>query len=285
MPRLPRPQRFKSGEDPARQLNELSDDLQAYLQDLGALYAKVRQLESVADASLDADPSDLLFRWNETDTSQFSYRLAHNFSGSPTLTVVENNLGRKRLRFEEGNISGITLVGTAIWYLVCPPLPPRYVIRWRMTRTVTTGDIQGGVVLACNGKSTGAAFGVSFTADTDEPVMEARLIESGAATAVEHDLVTVTPTGAEPGFLYEVEIDTLSPAGSQPRFGGQLTTYGTSLAQDTFADSDLTATTPWTGERLDRAGLCLHIVNSTAAPNWQIDMWDIEVRRAPMDSR
>jgi hypothetical protein len=289
-----------------------SDPLNA--QDLGARGLSANRLlisnanggwTTVASSSIASSgvSSDVIWKWNEVDTSEFV--VAHTGAGNPSLTFQNSVYGKTiRVQFGTKNTGDLATV-IALSSSAALSINKDSENRYRYTIQFKVVDFSGtiaqwygiGPAFLCN-KSLGPSFyglgAISLLGSNTGRVLK---IQSGSYTGAGATPIwgqaKVTGSTSAPVIMFESEIIAVHSGANPPAFRNLHKIYGESaaamplvgdLTNDAYYVTQLGAFgSGWNTEVLNNIGIAI-VGNTGNTANQYFDITDICVRRHTMDS-
>ncbi len=234
-------------------------------------------------------PSDLIGKWNETDTSQFT--LLQSTTGLTSSLTTATRDGRTVLRANlAGSYAGVH--GFGAWRFADADMPSRYRVRMSVYRSVDNGGgdyLRAGPLVCASGTGTGlrgiAACGGSDTTNASlyyginaGVISLATPGNGGSGCWLDTDTKTI----------FDYVVDCVSPATATPNyniaFSGLSTLSATGIEGDVTSQIQQTSGfSGWSGLVLNTVGVAFVCATPVGLSDNTIDFADFEVLKHPMD--
>lgn len=274
MPKPLAPQHFRSGEDSAKQLGRLVQDLRDY--HVGA-EAELRDVDRrVTFLTERAARRDVLWRWNETDVTQFGLASVT----TPTGGTAGRSYNTSTTEGPSVRFAGNGLQGRFMVPILGLRLPPRWVFRFRATPSAVSANNLIAVLVLSNASASNL-YGIELS-QANASTLDVFRCQAGTFTAAT-TITTVAPSAAWPGNLYEIEGVTRyhAPYVGTPSVSLTVRHIAVGGSGAACVQQSSIGLGSWSGVTADR--ICLGLNADNAASSETVDFQELELLRHPMD--
>lgn len=229
--------------------------------------------------------SHVLWRWNETDLTQFDTAVGGATSASATSGTVTPSV----VSYPNGNRIRFALSSFIGWYglpIASLVLPRRYVLHIKLhvtdSGTVTAEYLSAFVAGNIGSVSAANTYAIAASIHSGG----SHRVESGVLQTANNaaGVTNMNPPDADKGTIITLEVcHEESPSAATPSFSiHRHGIYSSSTNNsEAWGHEDFAAFGSWTGQEMNRVGLGVVQIGATSTGNYEIS--DMRILRHPMD--